>query len=284
MYAAKMYTPYNTSEAPTLKRRIDQRKINFPEFKPVDTDCKRTEKIGAGYYNLKIEKEELSLKMQKERHRLLHELTIQLNISESKIVSVGTDVFNNFLPCVKIIKQGLNQGVCFHQMDIMQLLHQINNIIECLKTDDNYKCELKNYEINCSNGVNVARFVPKDPTDVFQLYLGLVTLENLRDMKNCIIIKLQSLICVDDTVDSFTTDVVEAVDRKGLNSASRSDMCEVLSNKYIDNLPTLGGWLGIVGAPINVQSRPVSTRFPTKYLSENPNLNLPQCQFQQKIQ
>ncbi|KAK4885110.1 hypothetical protein RN001_001381 [Aquatica leii] len=121
-------------------------------------------------------------------------------------------------------------------MDIMQLFDQINDIIECLKTDDNYKCELKNYEIICSNGVNAVRFVPKDPTDVFQLYLGLVTLENLRDMKNCIIIKLQSLICVDDIVDSFTTDVVEAVDRKGLNSATRSDMCEVLSNKYIDNV------------------------------------------------
>lgn len=130
-----------------------------------------------------------------EKKRLLWEVTLPLNGSESKCVSIGIDPFFGFAPVVRIKKTIVQSGITFTLKTFTEFAKMLENILICLENNVGASITLEDYVI-FNLGQSTCKFVPLQPTKYnskFELYIMSATLRNLYNMKGYIIQKLEFL-------------------------------------------------------------------------------------------
>ncbi|KAF5272933.1 hypothetical protein FQR65_LT17294 [Abscondita terminalis] len=227
-FAKKNATPYHRPESPVYRpSEVDYKLCNEARKSygvTTDEDCKQ---------NLE----------QREKNTLLNEIFIPLNNSYTKSACFGMDVYNNFRPCLKIIKQGFNCAIQFTLPQFKTFLEVLDDIINALRYKDSGSYELEDY-IVLTTDLNAVRFAPKKSDEKYQLYLGLSSLQSIRKMKNYFISRMKKLEKCDFQFNQFIENVVDVIDKKknigyeevvDMNEIGYEEFHKVLDEKHKDN-------------------------------------------------
>lgn len=129
--------------------------------------------------------------MRLEKKRLLYGSYFPLNNSGSKLVHVGLDPYEGFIPVILIIKSGVEAGIQFGEETFKEFISALPEILVELY-DGNLNFELQNYKM-CYTDVETCRFVPKDNNNKFELYMMSSTLRKISEMEEFLVRRLNLL-------------------------------------------------------------------------------------------
>ncbi|KAK4877193.1 hypothetical protein RN001_009699 [Aquatica leii] len=239
----RFYVPYAKPKHSTPARRIHPQPVLSPEYCPVEEDFKLFEEARKKY-GVHSNEDEKSKMLKKESSHLLSELNVFLNNSESKLVCVGLDVFDNFNPCIRIQKPGLDHCVNFSYGSFIGFINSLQNIIESLRCHCEEKYELADYTVYCTISsddcdeipIPTAKFVPKNKGDNFHIHLASTTLQKLYNIRNFLVRKLKSFEDINFVFNGFIVDVVNVLNNKKKTCVENEDVVNVLCSRHQDDI------------------------------------------------
>ncbi|KAK4885745.1 hypothetical protein RN001_002016 [Aquatica leii] len=181
-----------------------------PEMVITSEDLRVFENEVYGSYGLSsTEINSTEKQLRRERNRLLSEVRLPLNNSESKYVCVGLDPFRGFQPVVRIIKASVGMGVTLTRHSYEELALSLDSILAGLKNDSLSDACFGDYTVTLISGYDMCKFVPKNMSnDNFELYIMRQSLETLFTMREFILEKLNVISMYNLNFESFCNDVV----------------------------------------------------------------------------
>ncbi|KAF5276316.1 hypothetical protein FQR65_LT16417 [Abscondita terminalis] len=182
-----------------------------PVYRPSEVEYKLCNEARKSYGVTTDEERKQNLE-QREKNTLLNEVFIPLNNSYTKSACFGIDVYNNFNPCLKIIKQGFNCAIQFTLPQFKTFIDVLDDIINALRYKDTGSYELEDY-IVLTTDLNAERFAPKKSDEKYHLYLGFSSLQSIRKMKNYFISRMKKLEKCDFQFNQFIENVVDVIDK-----------------------------------------------------------------------
>lgn len=212
----------------SLSASSPQRIINDEDLRAFENGANAFYDITTGYTE--------NDKLRQERKRLLSELCVPLNNCASKVVSVGMDPFRNFETVVKILKSGVNAGVSFTFEEFREFMGYLPEIMESLESGT-LVFEKPRYKL-CYVSPETCKIISQGNT--FELYVMHSTLRNLLEMKDFLMLKVNSINkCTDNfkaLFNKFRKEVIDNVIKSENLCLDNSVVINTLKSNYADQL------------------------------------------------